>query len=48
MSTFNTEALEAIIQKYEVDIESVRENEIYKWEAAYCFKQHWNANAPDF
>lgn len=48
MSTFNTEALEAIIQKYELDIEEVRKNELYKWEAAYCFRQHWNTSASDF
>ena len=48
MPTFDTDALEAIIQKYEADIEEVRKNELYKWEAAYCFKQHWNASASDF
>ena len=48
MPTFDVDALEAIIEKYESDIEEVRKNELYKWEAAYCFKQHWNASASDF
>ena len=48
MQSFNTDALEAIIRKYETDIERIRKDEVYKWETAYRFRQHWNPDAADF
>ena len=36
MQAFNVSALEAIIQQYEADINTVRASEVYKWEAAHC------------
>ncbi|MBR2679281.1 MAG: hypothetical protein IKE23_00695, partial [Exiguobacterium sp.] len=37
-----------IIERYSLALEEVRKKEIYKWEAAYCFQQHWNPSAADF
>ena len=48
MLNYNVAALDAIIERYSKRIEYVRKNEIYKWEAAYRFQQHWNPDAADF
>ena len=48
MQAFNVSALEAIIQQYEADINTVRASEVYKWEAAHCFQQHWDPSAQNF
>lgn len=48
MQSFDVDALEAIIRKYEARIDEVREDEVYKWETAYRFQQHWNPDAADF
>ncbi len=48
MQSFDVDALEAIIQRYEARIDEIRKDEIYKWKAAYCFQQHWNPDAEDF
>lgn len=48
MIDYDVNALDAIIERYSKRIEEVRKSEIYKWEAAYCFQQHWNHDAADF
>ena len=48
MANYDVAALDAIIERYSKRIEEVRKNEIYKWESAYCFQQHWNPDSADF
>ena len=47
MQNLDFDALEVIIQKYEARIDEVRKDEVYKWETAHRFRQHWNLDADD-
>ena len=44
----NWSMLVKILDSYEKDLDQFREEELYKWEAARCFQEHWNIDAPDF
>lgn len=44
----NWSRLVSIIDQYESTIESFRPKELYKWEAAKCFQEHWNIDANNF
>ena len=48
MQELDFSALEAIIQKYAARIDEIRKDEVYKWETAYRFRQHWNPDAANF
>lgn len=48
MQELDFSALEAIIQKYAACIDEIRKDEVYKWETAYRFRQHWNPDAANF
>lgn len=37
-----------ILDQYEKAIDSFRTEETYKWDAAKCFQEHWDLDAPDF
>lgn len=37
-----------IIDQYEKSFGSFRPEEVYKWEAAKCFQEHWDLDAADF
>lgn len=48
MVDYDASALDAIIERYAKRLEDIRKNEVYKWETAYRFRQHWNPEASDF
>ncbi len=45
MQTMDREELGRIIARYAKRLNETRPNELYKWEATYCFQQHWNLDA---
>ena len=48
MPNFDYAVLDEIVDSYRSRMEEVRKDEVYKWEATYCFRNHWNPDAPDF
>lgn len=40
-------ALASLLDRYEESLAENRGDELYKWEAARCFQEHWDIDAPD-
>lgn len=48
LNKMKLDVFEPILESYVADLDDVRSEEVYKWEAARCFQDNWNPDAPDF
>ena len=48
MVEFNESRFEELVDAYTADMERVRPEESYKWDAVLWFQRHWNPDATDF